>query len=97
MSRGTTLYRQVVDVTYEYLGPATDRFVTRQIRNHLHKDPEELKKEDLKRLIDWISIAVSLLSNDDELVSQYIASLRGLLVTTKGRSRQRESITNSEG
>ena len=46
-----TLYSDVVDITYDYLGPAADRFVTRQIRSHLGKAPEELKKRDLRDLI----------------------------------------------
>ncbi len=72
------LYDKVVRVTYDYLGPAADRFVTRQIRNHLQKEPEHLKKSDLKSLIDWIKIAMSLLSNDDRLVARYVAELQEL-------------------
>jgi len=81
MNPGTgeaTLYEEVVDITHEYLGPAADRFITRQIRSHLHKNPEELKKRDLKNLIDWIGLAMSILSEDEELVHKYIASLNGL-------------------
>lgn len=72
------LYDKVVRITYDYLGPAADRFVTRQIRNHLQKEPEMLKKNDLKSLIDWIKIAMSLLSNDDRLVARYVAELQEL-------------------
>ncbi len=83
MAGGVTLYDSVVNITYDYLGPATDRFVTRQIRNHLHKRPEELQKQDLKELIEWISVAVNLLSDDDRLVNRYLADLRGLAKITK--------------
>ena len=76
--RTENLYDRVVRVTYDYLGPAADRFVTRQIRNHLHKEPEQLKRNDLKSLIDWIKIAMSLLSNDEQLVARYIAELKDL-------------------
>lgn len=72
------MYERVVITTHEYLGPAADRFVTRQIRNHLHKDPEELKKRDLKKLIDWIGLAMTLLCEDAELVQRYLASLKRL-------------------
>lgn len=74
----TTLYAAVVDITYDYLGPAADRFVTRQIRNHLGKNPEELKKQDLKDLISWIKLAMSLLTDDDKLVHKYISDLKRL-------------------
>ncbi len=74
----TTLYAAVVEITYDYLGPAADRFVTRQLRNHLGKDPEELKKKDLKDLISWIEVAMSLLTDDDKLVDKYISDLKRL-------------------
>lgn len=75
---GATLYEEVVDITHEYLGPAADRFVTRQIRSHLHKNPEDLKKRDLKNLVDWIGLAMSILSEDEVMVRKYIASLNAL-------------------
>lgn len=73
-----TLYNDVVDITYDYLGPAADRFVTRQIRSHLDKAPEELSKRDLRDLISWIKIAMSLLTADDRLVNKYISDLKRL-------------------
>lgn len=81
MSSETTpsLYEQVVTITYEYLGPAADRFITRQIRNHLDKEPERLQKNDLQALADWIRLAMSLLSNDDRLVERYMAELQTLI------------------
>ena len=71
----TSLYDDVVAITYDYLGPAADRFVVRQIRNHLQKDPSQLKKEDLKQLIDWIQLAMRLISDDSQIVDRYIADL----------------------
>lgn len=76
--QATTLYSAVVEITYDYLGPAADRFVTRQIRSHLGKDPHRLKKNDLKDLISWIKIAMSLLTNDGKLVNEYITDLTRL-------------------
>lgn len=76
--RTENLYDKVVQVTYEYLGPAADRFVIRQIRNHLHKDPDTLQRSDLRSLINWVKIAMSLLSDDEELVASYIAELKAL-------------------
>lgn len=94
MDSETSLYRKVVTITYDYLGPAADRFVTRQIRNHLHKDPEELEKSDLKKLIDWISLAFNLLSDDDQLVSDYIDSLEKLVSSSSKRLKSNESHAN---
>jgi hypothetical protein len=69
------LYDEVVSITYHYLGPAADRFVVRQIRNHLQKDSGELKRRDLRQLIDWIQLAMRLISNDDKVIDRYIAEL----------------------
>jgi hypothetical protein len=72
------VYDCVVDITHDYLGPAADRFIDRQVRNHLHKEPEEITKKDLSRLVDWIQIAVSLLTDDAQVVEEYIKQLQQL-------------------
>lgn len=71
-------YEQVVRVTYVYLGPAADRFVTRQIRNHLNKKPEQLARRDLPELIDWIRLAMGFLTQDKQMVDDYIKRLQAL-------------------
>lgn len=73
------LYMRVISITQNYLGPAADRFVSRQIRNHLSKDPEQLAKVDLVALIDWIRVAMGYITEDDELVCEYVKSLKELL------------------
>lgn len=79
----TSLFDDVVTVTYDYLGPAADRFVVRQIRNHLQKDPVELRHEDLRQLIDWIRLAMRLISSDTDVVDRYIADLEYLAHTKR--------------
>lgn len=79
MSNRQLLYDRVVRVTHVYLGPAADRFIDRQIQNHLSKRPEELSEEDLNMLIDWIRVAVSFLTDDSEIVEEYIEQLIKLL------------------
>lgn len=73
-----TIYDDVVSITYRYLGPAAERFVTRQIQNHLSKNPHQLKKNELTGLIDWFKIAMALLSDDEKLVHQYAVDLKTL-------------------
>lgn len=72
------LYDRVVRITHVYLGPAADRFISRQVQNHLHKEPEDLSAEDLLKLIDWIRVAVSLLTEDSDIIEEYTAQLRRL-------------------
>lgn len=81
----SNLYEDVVAVTYDYLGPAADRFVVRQIRNHLNKDPDELEPKDLHKLMDWIRLAMQLISSDTTVIDNYMADLH-TLVQKRGKS-----------
>jgi hypothetical protein len=81
------LYQQVVRVTHVYLGPAADRFIARQVQNHLHKPAEELSQTDLLKLIDWIRIAVSVLTEDSEIVEEYTLQLERLANPTQKSKR----------
>ncbi len=89
MNPKTTLYDRIVSTTHVYLGPAADRFIDRQIQNHLHKEPEKITASDLTQLIDWIRIAVSLLTDDTEIVEEYISQLEEL--ASKARTAQRRT------
>lgn len=77
------LYDKIVDTTHVYLGPAADRFIARQVQSHLHKQPEEVTGDDLVKLIDWIRVAVSLLTDDSEVVEEYINQLQKLSQTNQ--------------
>lgn len=80
-----TLYDQVVRVTHVYLGPAADRFIARQVQNHLHKSPEELVQADLAGLIDWIRLVVALITEDSEIIEEYVAELKKLAISKPKR------------
>lgn len=71
-----SIYERVVNITHVYLGPAADRFIARQVQNHLHKQPKDLSEKDLSKLIDWIRTAVSLLTEDSDIVEEYIGQLK---------------------
>lgn len=72
------VYQKVVAVSQTYLGPASERFIDRQIKNHLDKDPNDLQPNDIYKLIDWIRIAVSFLTEDSDLIEEYIHQLKQL-------------------
>lgn len=82
-----TLYEQVVRITHVYLGPAADRFIARQVENHLHKAPEHLSHDDLLSLIDWIRVIVSLLTEDSEIIEEYTGELQKLAGSAKAKPR----------
>jgi len=72
------LYEQVIRITHVYFGPAAERFIARQVNNHLHKAPEMLNADDLANLIDWIHLAVSMITDNTEIVEEYTSQLRKL-------------------
>lgn len=85
-TQNQTLYERVVEITHIYLGPAADRFIDRQVQNHIHKEPAKLTTPDLEILIDWIRMAVSLLTDDSEIVEEYITQLHRIVSPdVKGR------------
>ncbi len=71
MEQGQRLYKQMVDISRDYLGPAAERFINRQVTTHLHKEPSDLSSRDVPTLVDWIKLAFALLTNDDALVNEY--------------------------
>jgi hypothetical protein len=88
MAAQHVLYTKVLHVTQEYLGPAAERFITRQIRDHLHKDPERLAKRDMEGLIEWIALAMGFLTKDENMIDEYISRLRNLTQSTTNREQR---------
>lgn len=78
-----SVYEQTVEISDTFLGPAAGRFIDRQVRNHLHKLPKDITEKDLLRLIEWIRLAVSLLTDDRKIVDDYINQLDKLAHSSK--------------
>ncbi|MBA2279474.1 hypothetical protein H0V99_03500 [Candidatus Saccharibacteria bacterium] len=78
-----TLYEKAVLVTEEYLGPAGERFLRRQINTHLNIEPEQLSKKNLPKLINWSSIAFALLTNNPKVIEAFTNDLRSLILNGK--------------
>ena len=78
MAESTTLYNSVVEVTKDYLGPAANRFIDRQIVNHLGIKPGKLTAKDLTKLNDWLRIAFSVLTEDEQLINEYFSRINKL-------------------
>jgi hypothetical protein len=83
MSPKNTLYDKAVEVTEEYLGPAGERFLRRQISTHLKIEPESLSKKNLPKLINWSSIAFALLTNNQRDVDDFTQDLKALSANGK--------------
>lgn len=63
-------YQAVVNATEEFLGPAAERFVNRQVDLHLGKPPQEIGREDIPKLKEALGIAIGLLVKDPGIVNQ---------------------------
>lgn len=83
-----TVYERVVRITHIYLGPAADRFIERQVQNHLDKPATQLTADDLKELIDWIRVAVALLTDSPEIVEEYVQQLQRLATNPDGNNKR---------
>ena len=64
------LYEEIVIISRDYLGPAGQRFVDRQIIFHLNKYPQDLKKEDVPKLVEWMKVTLALFANDPKAISE---------------------------
>lgn len=80
-SMNNTVYKEIVDVLYDYLGPAAERFLDREIEAHLHKKPDEITRNDVVKLHEWSRLAIALLAEDQKTVDDFSESL--LAITKK--------------
>ncbi len=77
-SNKPSVYNEVVRVSHVYLGPVADRFIARQIENHLHKLPNQLVRTDLAELIDWLRLSIAMLTEDVDIIEEYVNELNKL-------------------
>lgn len=77
------IYHEIIEVTQDYLGPAASRFIDRSIVNHLKKNPSDITKSDVNKLINWVRVSVAVLTEDADLVSEYIERLKEVGKSTR--------------
>jgi hypothetical protein len=80
-----TLANQLVQVSQDYLGPAAERFLDRQISTHTNKRPDDVNEKDIEELIDWIRLSFALLTRDTNLVDEYVERLK---LIAQGRGKE---------
>jgi hypothetical protein len=73
-----TTYDEVVNITKDYLGPAAERFISKQVTFHLKKEPQELAKTDLPKLTEWIRVSIALLTEDSKMVDDCVGRISKL-------------------
>ena len=60
-----SLYDDVVELAKPYLGPAAERFVSRQITGHLSIEESQLTRQHLEELAKWCYVSGKLIIPDD--------------------------------
>jgi hypothetical protein len=78
MDKNFNYFEAIVSVTEKYLGPASERFIKRQIEFHLQKDPKTINKSDVESLKDNVGVALGLLVNDRVLVDQAVKDIESI-------------------
>lgn len=72
MPETNTLYQKTVKISEDFLGPAGERFIRRQITTHLQIEPEQLEKKHLSELAEWLHAAFAVLTRDVSHVNAYV-------------------------
>jgi hypothetical protein len=65
------LYQQALEIANIFLGPASERFLGRQIRQNLNKEPEALSKTDIPELAKWVSISIGPSVADPKVANDF--------------------------
>jgi hypothetical protein len=73
------LYQRAIEVASTYLGPASERFLKRQITQHLEKDPEALSSNDIPELAKWVHVSVGPSVADPKVADSFRQELLGLV------------------
>ena len=90
MANNNTLYTSVVNVGKEYLGPAGERFVRRQVETHLEIEPEQITQKHIPELVKWSKLAFAMLTDDVEHIDAFENELLMLADRAKNRRAHAE-------
>jgi hypothetical protein len=71
-------YIQLTNIIRDYLGPATERFLNRQIEFYLNKSTKELTVEEITRLSVGIQNALRLLTRDEAIINEATRRIQGV-------------------
>jgi hypothetical protein len=80
-----------LSITEDYLGPAAPRFVERMVANHLDKPADKISDKDLPELVLWIKLAVTVITEDEKVVQDYLERLESLAGAHRNGSQRLKS------
>ncbi len=92
MAPTKNIYNKVVNTSIEYLGPAAERFIRRQITTHLEKRPEDITAKDLQELTSWVKLTFALLTENQELVDAFANDLRNIAFRSSSNAKNKRAV-----
>ena len=72
------LYLRALQIADAYLGPASERFLGRQITQNLHKDPETLSRADIPELAKCVYSSIGPSVADPKIADEFRQKLLAL-------------------
>ncbi len=82
MIREAPLSDCVIEIAEDYLGPSAPRFMERLARNHLGNSLDQITADDMQQLIQWTRISAAMLTDDADLVAEFVGRLSDLTEPT---------------
>lgn len=70
-----TLYEEITKIAEDYFGPVAPRLISRIVTNHLRKEPKKVTGKDLPELVVWIRLTVAMVTEDTEVINEFISRL----------------------
>lgn len=78
MANNSDLYKKIVKISEEFLGPAGERFIRRQVETHLSIRPEDIKPQHLPELVEWTRLMFAVITDDSKIIDDFTNRLLGL-------------------
>ena len=91
MPQYSNIYRRVLTISEDYLGPAAPRFLSRLVTHHLGKPARQITCDDLPQLVIWIRLAATVITDDELVVADYIERLEKLVQPSKSTGLNHKS------
>ena len=96
MENNTILYDKVIAISEDYLGPASERFINRQIMTHLQIEPKDLQINQLKDLVKWVRLTFAVLTNNTVQVDEFSSRLLKLSDNINSHPIAMDKVTSGD-
>jgi hypothetical protein len=90
MAAKSKLYTDIVKISEEFLGPAGERFIRRQVETHFAIQPEEIQPKHLPELVEWSRLMLAVITSDTNIVDSFTSRLLKLA----GSKPTKSSVSN---